>query len=88
MFERIIVRKNCGYIKEEETWRIRTNKEIQKIIQGAGIVKFIKSVKLRCYRRTERMNNGRMRDQIGWKERGKKEDHGKDGLMRLKRIRR
>jgi hypothetical protein len=34
--------KICGPIKEGESWRIRTNKEIQDIIEGADIVKFIK----------------------------------------------
>jgi hypothetical protein len=41
----MIVGKICGRIKVEESWRIRRNKEIQDILLGAGIVKFIKSVK-------------------------------------------
>jgi hypothetical protein len=28
VFKRYILRQNCGPIKKEESWRIRTNKEI------------------------------------------------------------
>jgi hypothetical protein len=42
--ERIKTRQIYGPIKEEESWRIRTNKEIQAILQGTDIVKFLKSL--------------------------------------------
>jgi hypothetical protein len=42
--EQMIVRKIYGTIKEEECWRIRTNKEIKHILQWIDIVKFINSL--------------------------------------------
>jgi hypothetical protein len=41
VFERKIVRKIYGPIKEEEKWRIRTSNKIQGILQGDSIAKFI-----------------------------------------------
>jgi len=35
-------------MKENETCRMRTNTEIKDILQGAGIVKFIKFLRLRA----------------------------------------
>jgi hypothetical protein len=35
--------------KEGDSWRIRTNKEIKYILQGADIAKFIKATKIRWY---------------------------------------
>jgi sorting nexin-29 len=57
IFERKIVRKVYGPINEGESWRIRTNKEIEDILEGADIVKFIKS---RWCGHIDRMNNERM----------------------------
>jgi hypothetical protein len=47
IFERKIIRKIYGPINEGESWRIRTNKEIEDTLEGADIVKFIKSRRLR-----------------------------------------
>jgi hypothetical protein len=47
IFERKIVRRICGPINEGGSWRIRANKEIEDILEGADIVKFIKSLRLR-----------------------------------------
>jgi hypothetical protein len=41
VFERKIVRKLYGPIKEEEKWRIRTSNRVKDILQGASIAKFI-----------------------------------------------
>jgi hypothetical protein len=54
------LRKICGPINEVESWRIRTNKEIEDTLEGADIVKFIKSLRLRWCGHIERMNNERM----------------------------
>jgi hypothetical protein len=64
IFERKIVRKICGPIKEGEQWRRRTNKEIKDILQGIDIVIFIKSLRLRWCAHVERMQNQQMSKQI------------------------
>jgi hypothetical protein len=53
----------------------------EDILEGADIVKFMKSLGLRWCGHIERMNNERMpkKLQLKWKERGKEEDHVKDG---------
>jgi hypothetical protein len=47
VFERKIAREICGPLKEGGRWVIITNKEVKDISQGADIVKFIKSLRLR-----------------------------------------
>jgi hypothetical protein len=47
-------------MNEGESWRIRTNKEIEDMLEGADIVNFIKSHRLRWCGHIERMNNERM----------------------------
>jgi hypothetical protein len=64
ILERKIVRRIYGPINEGESWRIRTNKEIEDILEGANIVKFIKSLRLRWCGHIERMNNERMPEKI------------------------
>jgi hypothetical protein len=46
----------CDSLKEEESWRIRTNMEIEKLLKMAN-VKYINSLTLREYEHTERTNN-------------------------------
>jgi hypothetical protein len=62
--ERKIIRKIYEPIKEGDSWRIRKNKEITYILQGADIVKFIKSSRIRWYGHVKRMQNQRMPKQI------------------------
>jgi hypothetical protein len=62
--EKNIIRKIYGPIKEGDSWRIRMNKEIKDILQGADIVKFIKSSRIRWYGHVKRMKNQRMPKQI------------------------
>ena len=42
VFERKILRKMYGLVKENESWRIRRNDELEAIINGENIVGFIK----------------------------------------------
>jgi hypothetical protein len=54
------VRKCVGPTKEEESWRIITNNEIQDALQTANIVQFMRLLRLRWYGCTEMLNNKRM----------------------------
>jgi hypothetical protein len=42
VFQRKILRKIYGPVKENELWRIRQNDELEAIIKGENIVRFIK----------------------------------------------
>ena len=42
VFERKILRKMYGAVKENEFWRIRRNDELEAIIKGENIVRFMK----------------------------------------------
>jgi uncharacterized Fe-S cluster-containing radical SAM superfamily enzyme len=44
--ERKILRKIYGSVKESELWRIRRNDELEDIIKGENIVRFIKSQRI------------------------------------------
>jgi hypothetical protein len=59
-----IIRNIYGLVKEGDRWRIRMNKEIKDILQGADIVKFIKSSRIRWYGHVESLHNQRMPKQI------------------------
>ena len=77
IFEQKIVRKICGCVKEE-SWRLRTNKEIKDILQGQKLPD--------CYGMVTLKECQNKMQQLKWKEQGKKEDHVKDGGKRMKRI--
>jgi hypothetical protein len=55
VFERKILRKIYGQVKENELWRIRRNDELEDIIKGENIVRFIKSQRIRWLGHIERM---------------------------------
>ena len=57
VFERKILRKICGPVKESELWRIRRNDELEAIIKGENIVKFIKCQRIRWLGHIVRMQN-------------------------------
>jgi hypothetical protein len=44
-------------VKENELWRIRRNDELQNIIKGQNIVRFIKSQRIRWLGHIERMQD-------------------------------
>jgi hypothetical protein len=74
-------------MKEGDSWRIRTKKEIKYILQGADIDKIIKSSRIRWYRHVERMQNQRMPKQIaaatieGTRKRGRSRKRWKDEVQ-------
>jgi len=43
IFERQILRKTSGPVNTDDIWRIRNNMEIDKLVEGADIVRFIKA---------------------------------------------
>ena len=63
-FERKILRKIYGPVREAEGWRVRYNHELQELIQGKDIVKFIKSQRIRWLGHMERMSEDRMPKRI------------------------
>ena len=55
VFERKILRKIYGPVKENELWGIRQNDELEAIIKGEKIVRFIKYQRIRWLGHVERM---------------------------------
>ena len=57
LFERKILRKIYGPVKENELWRTRQNDELEAIIKGQNIVRFIKCQRIRWLGHIERMQD-------------------------------
>ena len=57
VFERKILRKVYGPVKENELWRIRQDDELEAIIKGENIVRFIKCQRTRWLGHIERMQD-------------------------------
>ena len=60
VFEKKILRKIYGLVKENELWRTRQNGELEAIIKGENIVRFIKGQRIRwlwSYRKNARHRN-------------------------------
>jgi hypothetical protein len=55
--ERKILRKIYRPLKENELWRIRRNNELEDLIKGENIVRFIKSQRIRWLGHIERMQD-------------------------------
>jgi len=48
IFERRILRKIVGPFQERDGWRIRITHELNKVIGGANVARFIKAQRLKC----------------------------------------
>jgi len=57
VFERKILWKKYEPVKENELWRIRRNDELEAIIKGENIVRFIKCQRIRWLGHIERMQD-------------------------------
>jgi hypothetical protein len=57
VFEGKNLREIYGPVKENELWRIRRNDELEAIIKGKNIVRFIKCQRIRWLGHIERMQD-------------------------------
>jgi len=48
-----------GPVNIDSIWRIRNNMEIDKLIEGAAIVRFIKAQRIKCLGHIQRMDRAR-----------------------------
>jgi hypothetical protein len=60
IFERKIMRKIYGPIQEGDIWRTRYNEELNRLMNGKDIVKFIKAQRIRWLGYVKRMQVGAM----------------------------
>jgi hypothetical protein len=60
VFERKVLRRIYGPVREGERWRIRSNRELEEILRGEDIVKFVKSQWLAWLGHVEWMDEERM----------------------------
>jgi len=91
VFERKIFSKIFGPIYENGSWRIKTNRELDKIIKHKDIINFARAQKLGWYGHIERMQEIRMVKAIhSWKPISKRptgirwEDDVKKDIQKLK----
>jgi hypothetical protein len=71
IFERQILRKIFGPVNVENIWRIRNNMEIDKLMEGADIVRLIKVERIKWLRYIQRMDQARpTRKLLDWKRLG------------------
>jgi hypothetical protein len=73
IFERKILRKIYGPVKNRDNWRIRTNSELDTLTGGVNIVRYIKAQRPRWLRHIQRMEDDRMVKKLtNWKPFGKR----------------
>jgi len=71
IFERQILRKIFGPVNIDIIWRIQNNMEIDKLIEGADIVKFIKAQRIKSLGHIQRMDQARPTGKLlDWKPMG------------------
>jgi hypothetical protein len=60
MFERKMIRRIYGPVMENNVWRIRYNEELNTLVKGEDVVRFIKSQRIRWLGHVERMEDNAM----------------------------
>jgi hypothetical protein len=59
-FERKIIRRMYGPVRQGREWRIRNNEEIDNIIRKKDIVRFVRARRISWIGHVERMEDSRM----------------------------
>jgi len=68
VFERKILRRIFGPTKENQIWRVKTNKELDKLIKHKNIINHIKAQRLSWFGQVQRMPDTRTVKKIfNWK---------------------
>ena len=71
IFERQILRKIFGPVNIDNIWRMRNNMKIDKLIEGADIVRLIKAQRIKWQGHIQRMDQARpSRRLLDWKPMG------------------
>jgi hypothetical protein len=71
IFERQILRKIFGPVNMDYTWRIRNNMEIDRLVEGADRVRFVKAQRIKWLCHIQRMDQTRpARRLLDWKPMG------------------
>jgi hypothetical protein len=73
VFEWKVLRRIYGPVRNGERWRIRSNRELEEILRGEDIVKFVKSQWLAWLGHVERMDEERMSRKLLHEKNGGKE---------------
>jgi hypothetical protein len=81
VFERKILREMYGPVKENELWRIGRNDELEAIIKGENIARFIKCQRIRWLGHIERMQDTAIPKKMYGKQQDEEEDQKRDGWM-------
>ena len=64
VFEREILRGIFGPTKENQTWRIKNNEELDKLIKRENVVNYIKAQRLSWFGHMQRMPESRATKKI------------------------
>jgi hypothetical protein len=66
-----ILRKIFGPVQYKDGWRIRSNNEVQKVIKGKDIVRYIRAQRIKWWGRLNRMERTKLVKKItGCKPKG------------------
>jgi hypothetical protein len=68
VFERKILRRIFGPVKENQIWRIKTNEELDKLIKHKNIVNYIKADRISWFGHIQRMPDTQtIKKMFNWK---------------------
>ena len=67
VFERKILRRIFGPTKENQIWKVKANKELDKLIKHKNIINYIKAQKLSWFSHVQRMPDTRTVKTFNWK---------------------